>query len=88
MIHIDTKDGKLSCRMVGKGDDLIIELAYGVARYHIKTSAELQDLDFDPARDKRAYVNASVETFSELFRAVLDEVYDRKYHIGEGNALQ
>ena len=86
MIYIEKKDGGISSKMVGSSDDLILELAYGVARWHVLSFNQIET--FDPATDKQAMIDTSVEAFSDLMRAALEEMYDRNFHTGKGGPLQ
>lgn len=75
MIHIEVKNGEIGCRMDGEIEDVIYELAYGVAAYHMKLIIE--DRYFDHVNEKTACINASVEAFSEILRLMLEKIYDK-----------
>ena len=86
MIHIETKDKRMSITMVGDGGEVVCELAYGVAQYFVNQYRKIEH--FDPAANRQAKISESVEDFSELLQLTLEELYDRHFHTGKGGALQ
>ena len=86
MIHIETKDKKMSITMVGDGGEVICELAYGVAQYFVNQFQGIEN--FDPVASKQEKIAGSVEDFSELLLLTLEELYDRHFHTGKGGPLQ
>lgn len=86
MIHIEKQDGNISSKMVGSSDDLILELTYGVARWHVLSIEQIET--FDPTKDKQAMIDASVDAFGDLLRLTLEQMYDKHFHTGKGGALQ
>ena len=86
MIHIETKDKKMSITMAGDGGEVICELAYGVAQYFVTQFQKIEN--FDPVASKQEKIADSVEDFSELLFLTLVELYDRNFHTGKGGPLQ
>lgn len=86
MIHVETKNGKLICRMARESDDILTELVYGVASWFFN---EFQNKkDFDPVKDKEGMINASAEAFGVLLRLTLENLYDRSMQDRNGGVLQ
>ena len=86
MIHIETKDKKMSITMAGDGGEVVCEFAYGVAQFFIDQYRGIEH--FDPAANRQAKIAESVEDFSEMLQLTLEELYDRNFHTGKGGALQ
>ena len=81
MIHIETKNGKISCRMVGQTDDLIAELLYGVTQFHIKAIQELREAD--PAIKKEKVIRAVVEAFCDVLTVSMEAAYGKAFPPGQ-----
>lgn len=86
MVRIEKKNGYIATTLEGNENDIAMELAYGVAFFHIDEFREMEG--FNPATDRQRMIDTSVSTFSQMIRMALEETYDYAFSSRNGGVTQ